>query len=228
MALDRNLLVLCIIREADNALTFQNILNRSKLQAKELVETMGILALNGKIRTFAGDDLKPLAERRFFSVNENRQEIDDFIAGQLPLIAGESCLYFAYGSDLEPELYRSLPGVHFLMKGCLKGYHLTFDENQNKGSGGGLANLSRASDGEVWGAVYHLESIQKPLIENKVRIRIPVEGVAGTMCVEAYVFASHSMLFPSRQYLKKLVDGGQFFGFPQKYLRQVSVMPTID
>lgn len=228
MALDRNLLVMCIIREADNALTFQTILNRSNLQAKELEQAMGVLALDGNIRTFAGDDLKPLAERRFFSVQEKRQEIDDLIAGQLPLLAGESCLYFAYGPELEPELYRSLPGVHFLMRGCLKGYHLTFDDNQNKVSGSGVANLCKSSDGEVWGAVYHLETMQKPLAEKEVRIRIPVEGAVGTICVETYVSKSHSMLFPSRQYLKKLVDGGQFFGFPQKYLRQVSAIPTID
>ncbi len=228
MALDRNLLVLCVIREADNALTFQTILNRSKLQVKELEEAMGVLALGGRIRSFAGDEVKPLAERRFFSVHENRQEIDDLIAGQLPLLAGEDCLYFAYGPELEPELYRSSPGVHFLMRGCLKGYHLTFDDSKTGSAGGGVANLCRSSDGEVWGAVYHMESRQKALAAGEVKIRIPVEGAVGTMCVESSVFKWHSMLFPSRQYLQKMVAGGQFFGFPQKYLRQVSAMPTID
>lgn len=228
MALDRNLLVLCIIREADNALAFQSILNRSNLTAKELEKAMGVLALDGKIRTFAGDELKPLAERRFFSVNENRQEIDDLIAGQLPLLAGEGCLYFAYGAELEPELYSSSPEVYFLMRGCLKGYHLTFDADQTGGSGSGVANLRRSSGGEVWGAVYYLESTKKPLVEKEVKIRIPVEGAVGTMCVESYVFKTHRTMFPSRQYLQKIIAGGQFFGFPQKYLRQVSAVPTID
>lgn len=228
MALDKTLLVLCIIREADNALTFQTILNRSNLQAKELEEAMGVLSLGGKIRTFAGDEVKPLLERRFFSVHEKGQEIDDLIAGQLPLLAGESCLYFAYGPELDPDLYRSLPGVHFLMRGCLKGYHLTFDEKQAKDPNGGVANLCKSPDGEVWGAVYHMESTPKGLAGGEVRIRIPVEGAAGTMCVETYVLGPHVTLFPSRQYLQKMVDGGQFFGFPQKYLRQVSAMPTIN
>lgn len=228
MSLDRNLLVLCIIREADNALTFQTILNRSNLKVEELEDAMGSLALGGKIRTFAGDEIKPLAERRFFSVHENRQEIDELIAGQLPLLAGEACLYFAYGEELEPELYRSLSGVHFLMRGCLKDYHLSFDGNQTKDSGGGMANLRRSPGGEVWGAIYYLESMRKPLVDKDVKIRIPVEGAVGTICVEACVFKPDRNLFPSRQYLQKIVTGGQFFGFPQKYLRQVSAMPTID
>lgn len=229
MALDKNLLVLCIIREADNALTFQTVLNRSNLQAKELEEALGILALGGKIRTFAGDEAKPLFERRFFSVHENRQEIDDLIAGQLPLLAGEDCLYFAYGPELDPELYRSSKEVHFLMRGCLKGYHLAFDENKTNGCGsGGVANLCQSSGGEVWGAVYHLESTLKGLAAGEVRIRIPVEGAVGTVCVESHMLKAHNTLFPSRQYLQKMLDGGQFLGFPQKYLRQVAAMPTID
>lgn len=228
MVLDRNLLVLCVIREADNALTFQTILNRSNLQVKELEEAMGVLVLGGKIRSFAGDEMKPLAERRFFSVHENRREIDDLIAGQLPLLAGEACLYFVYGPELEPERYRSSPGVHFLMRGCLKGYRLTFDDSKTGGVGGGVANLSRSPGSEVWGAVYHMESMQKARAAEEVKIRIPVEGAVGMMCVESFVFKSHRMLFPSRQYLQKILDGGQFFGLPQKYLRQVSAMPVID
>jgi len=228
LALDKSWLVLCIIREADNALTFQTILNRSNLQAKELEEAMGVLSLGGKIRTFAGDEVKPLLERRFFSVHENRSEIDDLIAGQLPLLAGEACLYFAYGSDLDPQLYRSSPGVHFLMKGRLKGYHLTFADNLTGCAGGGMANLCRSSDGEIWGAVYYLESMKRIFSGGELKIRIPVEGVVGAMCVESSVFKTHSTLFPSRHYLEKMIAGGQFFGFPQKYLRQVSAMPTID
>lgn len=228
MGLDRNLLVLSIIREADNALTFQTVLNRSKLQAKELEETMGLLVLDGKIRTFAGDELKPLVERRFFTVHENKQIIDDFIAGQLPLLAGEDCLYFAYGAELEPELYHSSKEIHFLMRGRLKGYRLVFYENQAVNDGGGMANLHKSSGSEVWGAVYYLEQIPKAFMDGRVRIRIPVESAVGMLAVETYLFKSHNVLYPARQYLQKLIDGGNYFGFPQNYLRQVSAMPTID
>jgi hypothetical protein len=87
--------------------------------------------------------------------------------------------------------------------------------------------LGKSSDGEVWGAVYYMEAMPEGLAGGEVKIRIPVAGAVGTMCVESAVLKSHSTLFPSRQYLQKMVAGGQFFGFPQKYLRQVSAMPTI-
>jgi hypothetical protein len=119
VALDRKLLVLSVVREADNALTFHTVLSRSNLRTEELEDTMGALALNGKIRTFAGDEEKPLEERRFFCTQEARREIEEYISEQLPVLAGGGHLYFAYGAEMEPGFYQELsPGVHFLMRGC--------------------------------------------------------------------------------------------------------------
>lgn len=234
VALDRKLLVLSIIREADNALTFHTVLSRSNLQAKELEDTMGALALNGKIRTFAGDEEKPLEERRFFSTQEARREIEEYIREQLPVLAGEGHLYFAYGAELEPGFYQGLSsGVHFLMKGCLEDYCLTFD--RFPGLEGGKANLRKSAGSEVWGAVYYLLDDKKGLIlspgnrgREEIKIRVPVKGTVGMVCVETSLIKADSTLYPTGDYLHRLLKGGEFFGLPQHYLRLVAAMPTLD
>lgn len=234
MILNRKLLVLCIVKEADNALTFRMILKRSNLQAKELEETMGALVLDGKIRTFTGDEEKPLAERRFFSSQESRREIEEYIEEQLPALAGEGHLYFAYGADLDPEYYHRLsPNGHFLMKGCLEGYRLVFD--RRPGVPGGTANLRKSASSEVWGAVYYLQDGVKKLPslggcgdEEEVVIRVPVKGAVGPVCVETSRCKAENALYPYRDYLHKLISGGEFFGLPQRYLRLMAAMPTLD
>lgn len=232
MALDRKLLVLCIIREADNALTFRTLLKRSNLQAEELEEAMGALSLDGKIRTFAGDEEKPLSERRFFCAQESRQGIEDWMDEHLPVLSGEGHLYFAYGADLEPDLYHGLtPGGHFLMRGCLEGYRLVFD--RRPGSEEGLAGLRKSSGSEVWGAIYYLQEGAGNFSllnrgEGDVTIRVPVKSAVGTVCVETSLIKAVHTSYPSRRYLDRLISGGQFFGLPQRYLRLMAAMPTQD
>lgn len=232
MDLDRRLLVLCIIREADNALPFRAILSRSNLPAGELEKTMGALALDGKIRTFAGDEEKPLEERRFFSAQEARREIEELAEEHLPLLAGEGRLYFVYGAGLDPEMYRRLsPGCHFLMRGCLEGYRLVFD--RPSGAEGGVANLRKTPGSEVWGVVYYFDS--KPenlsLVDDgghKVKIRVAVKSALGQVCAETVLLKGQSSAYPSRRYLDRLIRGGHFFGLPQKYLRLLATLPTAD
>lgn len=232
MALDRKLLVLCIVREADNALTFRTLLNRSNLQAKDLEEAMGALALDGKIRTFAGDEEKPLSERRFFSAQEARQEIEELVGEHFPILAGEGNLYFAYGADLEPDLYHGLtPGGHFLMRGCLEGYRLVFD--RCPGAEEGVASLRKSAGSEAWGAVYYVQGGAKnfPVLnrgEGEVKIRVPVKSAVGPVCVETSLAKADNTSYPSRRYLDRLISGGQFFGLPQRYLRLMAAMPTLD
>lgn len=234
MSLDRKLLVLCIVKEADNALTFRTILNRSNLQLKELEETMGALALDGKIRTFAGDEEKPLSERRFFSAQEARKEIEEYVDEQLPELAGEGRLYFAYGVEIEPDLYKGLsPSGHFLMKGCLEGYRLVFDRRH--GATGGMANLRKSTGSEVWGAVYYLRNGSNHFLrlegnrgDGEVTIRVPVKGAVGPVCVETTLLKTESPLYPTRDYLHRMIRGGEFFGLPQRYLRLVAAIPTLD
>ncbi|RYD04204.1 hypothetical protein N752_15275 [Desulforamulus aquiferis] len=127
--IDRPITILSIIREADNAPSFQTIVNRGNLNAEELPEVIESLKKLGLIFSLDEDAGKPLTLCRFLTPKEAQKAVDQMVADYLIELAGEGRLYFAYGANLNPDrMYQErCPGSHFLCRAVLEGYRLVFN-----------------------------------------------------------------------------------------------------
>lgn len=231
--LDQAVAVLAIIREADNAPSFQTIAKRGNFQEEELRHAIESLRKQGLIFSLDEDAEEPLLLRRFLTPKDMMQKVDQMVADHLAELAGEGNLYFAYGQDLHPdEIYQeSALGSHFLCRALLENNRLVFNRPLAKGSG--MAGLERLEGHHVWGILYYLSN-KGQLDQAKKesgdlrRIRMVVKTSFGHLCCDSYKAIPAGTFLPSRHYLEKMIGGALFFGLPQHYLRFLNNLPTGD
>lgn len=231
--IDRSITVLSIIREADNAPSFQTICNRGNLSSSELPGVINSLKARGLIFSLDEDAGKPLEQCRFLTPRESQQQVDQIVADYLAELAGEGLLYFAYGANINPDqMYQDrCPDSHFMCRAVLEGYRLVF--NNRSPHGGGIAGLEKSLGDSVWGVIYCLpEGGQLVLDQNQnkdkgyKKIRLAVKSSFGNLCCDSYRPNSEGVFLPERRYLEKMSGGAQFFGLPQQYLRWLVSLPT--
>lgn len=230
--LDKSIAVLSIIREADNAPSFQTIANRGNFTEDELIEVINSLKTQQLIFSLDEDENKNLSLCRFLTPKESKQVADNMVADYLAELAGQGRLYFAYGANINPDqMYRErCPGSNYLCRAQLEGYRLVF--NKRSSLGGGIAGLERSSQDSVWGVVYSLPPNGQDLLDKNQnlrddykKVRTAVKTCFGTLCCDSYKTNSEGTFLPSRHYLEKMCSGAQFFGLPQQYLRWLVTLP---
>ncbi|AEG60906.1 gamma-glutamylcyclotransferase family protein [Desulforamulus ruminis] len=233
--LDKAIIVLSIIREADNAPSFSTILNRGNFVEDELLNILDSLKAQGLVFSLDGDEGQPLNLRRFLTPKESKQTVDNRVADYLAELAGEGRLYFAYGANLNPDqmYHERCPGSHFLCRAQLEGYRLVF--NKSSGKGGGIAGLEKSSGDSIWGVIYCLPENGPSILDQKQnqeiqyrKIRMAVKTSFGILCCDSYRTVPEGSFLPSRQYLEKMSSGAQFFGLHQQYLRWLVTLPTVN
>ncbi|MEW6066462.1 hypothetical protein P378_02035 [Desulforamulus profundi] len=229
--IDKSIAVLSIIREADNAPSFQTIAGRGNFTAEELADVIRSLEEQQLIYSLDEEVTDPRS-CRYLTPKESKQKVDLMVADYLAELAGEGRLYFAYGANLNPDrMYRErCPGSHFLCRALLEGHRLVF--NKRSSQGGGIAGLERSPNDSVWGVIYCLPANGQAVLEqnqNQVdpyrKIRTAVKTSFGTLCCDSFKTTSEGAFLPSRQYIEKMYSGAQFFGLPQQYLRWLVTLP---
>jgi len=135
-------------------------------------------------------------------------------------------LYFAYGSNLDPDqMKRRCPESKFKIAGFLQGYRLDFTW-YSPGWVGGIADIVLDPQEEVWGVVYELTIKDLELLdayegypEIYTRFQTSIETSEGTLN-DVWVYAvvnKNTFIPPSRQYLEIIKRGAVLFGFPEDY-----------
>lgn len=230
---DKKMIVLGIIRDADNALTYETISRRSGVSAGQLETIIEDLINEEKIKTFPDDLSKTLDTRRFHTNLSALPGADTLVAEHLWELSAAGLIYFAYGCDLDPgQMYGSrCPGSHYLCRASLDGFRLVFDRYSSEW-GGGQASFRRCGDSVIWGALYYVNTAHWQNLDKLEvtpfcrRVRVPVRTSFGLFCTECYQSLPADIALPSRDYLDKIINGGQFFGLPQKYLRLIKSIPV--
>lgn len=231
---DKKLMVLGVIRDADNALDFETIAKRSAFPTGQLEALIENLTEQRIITTFPDDAAKPLNQRRFHSsISDTHAAADSLVSEHIWELSAMGLLYFAFGCDLDPEqMYvKRCPGSHYLCRASLEGFRLVFDRYSLEWEGG-QASFRRDTNSTIWGALYYVNTEHwKTLDAAEItpycrRVRVPVHTSFGLFCAECYQSFPADMALPSRKYLDKIIKGGQFLGLPQKYLRLVGSIPV--
>lgn len=232
---DNEAVILGIIRDSDHALTRDLILKRCGLPTDILDDTISRLVDDKKIMFFPGDEAKKREGRRYQTVFEMREAVDKEVAGHLWELSAGGLLYFAYGSDLDPdEMYiRRCPESRFLCRGYLEGFELAFDRYLEEWQGTVASIMPSDAEGSVWGVLYSvkpgdwqaLDRFEEVPGQNR-RVRVPVRTSYGLFCAECYQSVPGDKRLPSKGYIDKIIRGAEFFGLPQKYIRLIKSLPV--
>jgi len=150
--LERSGRLLLHLREADHGLCAPEL----QMRAAEPVEAdMAAHVQAGFVRFQDG---------RYHTGPEVRAEIDQWVVAELEELGRQGHLYFAYGSNMDPEqMYLGpdsrVPLARFLCKARLPGYMLAFPRKSALTyHGAGVAGVVSKPDGEgVWGVLYLID-----------------------------------------------------------------------
>ena len=157
-------------------------------------------------------------------------------------------LYFAYGSNLDPEqMQRRCPGHRVVGLAELREHKLTFPIHSHDWQGG-VASVGVAHGDAVWGVVYDLsddalaaldayEGFRAPGDQHNVydRETVSVQLVRADdgsfprrLRVWIYVARTANPGPPSRRYLDVVLKGARHHRLPDEYMARLAATPTAD
>lgn len=156
-------------------------------------------------------------------------------------------LYFAYGSNLDPDQLRErCPGHHVVGLAELRDHRVTFPR-MSHGWGGGVASVSVAHGESVWGVVVELsaadldaldrcEGYRGPGDQHNVydRETVPVRLVRADdgsfprrLHAWVYVARAANPAPPSRRYLDAILRGARHHRLPDEYIAKLAATPVV-
>ncbi len=145
-----------------------------------------------------------------------------------------SCvLYFAYGSNLDPEQMASrCPSARPAFTAQLQQYRLDFTYFSARWSGGS-ADVVRHFGESVWGIVYELDPADLPRLDRFEggyrRVFLPVRDArAQAQHVISYEVPLKRSFRPTTAYIRKMLVAGEHWGLPEAYLERLRRTPVRD
>lgn len=157
-------------------------------------------------------------------------------------------LYFAYGSNLDPEqMARRCPGHVVVGLAELRDHRLTFPLTSHSW-GGGVASVGVAHGDSVWGVVYELsadavaaldeyEGYKGPGDQHNMydRDTVPVRleraddgSFPRRLHALVYVARPANPAPPSRRYLDAVLRGARHHRLPDDYVARLAATPVAD
>lgn len=145
-------------------------------------------------------------------------------------------LYFAYGSNMDPEQMRArCPGARFVAIGSLADHALCFPRYSVLRACGVASVIAKPGE-HTWGVVYQMTLKDFDALDafedyrenraaelnsyNRVTLDIEMQGVPTAVSI---YFAVHqeSSYAPNAAYLRHIHEGARHFGLPEPYIRSL-------
>ena len=142
-------------------------------------------------------------------------------------------LYFAYGSNLDPEQMASrCPSARVAFLARLADHRLDFTYFSTPWSGGS-ADVVRHFGESVWGIVYQLDAAELQRLDHfeggYQRVFLPVrDDQERSWHVISYEVPLKRSFRPTHGYIQKILLWGEHWGLPQSYLEQLRRTPVSD
>lgn len=145
----------------------------------------------------------------------------------------EEMLYFAYGSNMDPEQIKGrCPDAEFVGIGAMSDHTLCFPRRSIKRNCG-VSSVAPLAGRETWGAVYRLTAKDLAALDasegfrsdraadlnsyNRVVVVVRVDGIPTEMMTYVAVVQENAPL-PNAAYLKHIREGARHHGLPAAYL----------
>ena len=157
-------------------------------------------------------------------------------------------LYFAYGSNLDPQqMAQRCPGHSVVGVAELPDHKLTFPLTSHDW-GGGVASVVETHSGSVWGVVYELSADDLAALDGyehfvgannphnlydrvstTVQLVRPEDGsFPRRLRAWIYVAGPANPSPPSRRYLEAIVRGAKSHHLPDDYVTRLAATPVVD
>lgn len=149
-----------------------------------------------------------------------------------PPTATSMISYFAYGSNMAPEVIARLcPGYRYVGVAHLPDHRLAFTRRSVK-TGSGVADIVYAPGQAVWGVLYEIDHAGLTAIDRKegydwayTRVSVPVLLEPDDSELTAHVYTVRykepTEIAPSRQYLDRLIAAARGRGLPDPYIERL-------
>ena len=138
------------------------------------------------------------------------------------MTSGETVLYFAYGSNMDPEQMRErCPGADAAGQAALPGYRFLIKSR-------GVATITPSAGNQVLGVLWHVTPTHLETLDRYEGVRggfyarseVAVRTETRTVSALVYIAADATEGRPRPGYLKRLVAGAHLHGLPTKYIEQ--------
>lgn len=220
---------LAILRQADEPLGAGQLANRLWCPPKAASETVEHLARKGLLQ--AHTDWKN-PEATVNLAPQRQGEIDTYLKAALKEHAVLGQLYFAYGSNLNPERMQNR-GIEprFVARARAPGYVTGFPRSSREG--GGVAGLIPSAKETAEGALYlvtddDLTALdfyeEVPRSYHRAPLLVSVTLGSGRraalprLCVITYGALPGVAAVPSRDYLDHIIKGARYWGLSQEWI----------
>jgi hypothetical protein len=155
-------------------------------------------------------------------------------------------MYFAYGSNLDPERMRqNAPDHQLIGLAALRDHRLLFPRHNEKW-GGGTASLGHAHGETVWGVLYEVSDNDLEVLDRQegfrgagdqhnlydrewltVELTRPDDGsVPRRVRAQAYLARPSNPSPPSRRYLDTILAGARHHRLPDEYVDRLAAVAT--
>jgi gamma-glutamylcyclotransferase (GGCT)/AIG2-like uncharacterized protein YtfP len=138
-------------------------------------------------------------------------------------------LYFAYGSNMDPDqMAERTPGGRSLGAALLRGYRLTFTRD-SPAWGGGVGHIEADPASEVWGVLWELSDEHLAALDlyegidvgAYVRDVVTVSFDGRDVEAQVYFAIPRGYKKPSKKYLSALIRGAEAHGCPDDYVEEL-------
>lgn len=144
-------------------------------------------------------------------------------------------IYFAYGSNMEPEQMQARCPKHQIIGiGKLANYTIAFTR-WSRSWGSGTADILPEKGREVYGVLYDLNPDDLKRMDkfadfphSYVRQDVTVECDGELLPALTYVAIRQGVFLPSQAYLKKMVQGAEVRKVPESYIEYLKSLKTHD
>ena len=146
-------------------------------------------------------------------------------------------LYFAYGSNMDPDQMRKrCPGCAFVAPARLPDHRLVFSRSWAAWGGAGVADIQASPGSVVEGVVWEISETHRDALDEYeeyptayTRKDVVVETFEGkTMTAFAYFAKPFGRYRPGRRYLQSLIEGARAHGLSPEYIAFLAAIPTED
>src|SRR5262249_49781979 len=159
---------------------------------------------------------------------------------------GDRMLYFAYGSNLDPEQMQSrCPGYSVVGLGALRDYRLAFPLYSNHWQGG-VSSIQLAHGGPGWGVLYELTEEHLKTLDGyeefrgqgdqhnvydrdqvSVELTRPDDGsFPRRVRAWTYIARPAKPSPPSRRYLDTILRGARHHRLPEEHIPKLTAVPA--
>ena len=145
-------------------------------------------------------------------------------------------LYFSYGSNMSSKrLLARLPTTRFLSTGMLSNHRLVFHKRSVDGSAKCDAWHSQNSEDAVYGVIFRIDAIEKPILDgiegtgySQKRVTLRLNDGNSLEAFTYFAIDIEMQIKPYSWYLQHVIRGAAEHDLPDHYIDKIRTIHSVE